>query len=326
MWARLAKHWFLVSLAVCFSLGFCFAHPLRPLLDLAWLRNSIVFAVMWAMGVTLHAEAIRQSLVKPRASLLAIAINVLFVPLLALPWRWVLPLDLFGGLFVTSIVPCTLASASVWTRKAGGDDSISMMTTVVTNLACVIVVPLGIFLVLAQQAEIDPVAQVKKLTLLVVLPLILAQIMRRLGADAWADRNRFRLASAAQFGILSMVVFGSIASATMASDEAGASGVRWVAGAGVLLAAVTVHCVALYFGIVAARSLSLGPESQIAVGISGSQKTLMIGLQIAIDCGVSVVPMIVYHLSQLVIDTVIADRWKRAHERTRGPVGAADRS
>jgi sodium/bile acid cotransporter 7 len=314
MWARLAKHWFLLSLAVCFSLGFYFAHPLRPLLDLAWLRNSIVFVVMWAMGVTLHAEAVRQSLVKPRPSLLAIAINVLFIPLLALPWRWVLPADLFGGLFVTSIVPCTLASASVWTRKAGGDDSISMMTTIVTNLACVIVVPLGIFLVLAQQAEIDAVAQVKKLTLLVVLPLMLAQIMRRLGADAWADRNRFRLASAAQFGILSMVVFGSIASATMATDQAGDSGVRWVAGAGVLLAAVMVHCAALYFGIVVARALSLGPESQIAVGISGSQKTLMIGLQIAIDCGVSVVPMIVYHLSQLVIDTVVADRWKRARE------------
>jgi sodium/bile acid cotransporter 7 len=36
----------------------------------------------------------------------------------------------------------------------------------------------------------------------------------------------------------------------------------------------------------------------------------MVGLQIAIDCGVSVIPMLVYHLSQLIIDTVIADRWK----------------
>ncbi len=324
MWARIAKHWFLVSLAVCFSFGFYFAHPLRPLLDLAWLRNSIVFAVMWAMGVTLHAETVRQSLARPRPSLLAIAINILLVPLLALPWRWVLPENLFGGLFVTSIVPCTLASASVWTRKAGGDDSVSMMTTVVTNLACVVVVPLGIFLVLAQQAEIDAVSQVEKLALLVVLPLILAQIMRRLGAEAWADRNRFRLASAAQFGILSMVVFGSIASATMASGEPGASGVRWVAGAGVLVAAVTVHCVALYFGIAVARAVSLGAESQIAVGISGSQTTLMVGLQIAIDCGVSVVPMIIYHLSQLVIDTIVADRWKQARDVISGQEGDGD--
>jgi sodium/bile acid cotransporter 7 len=39
----------------------------------------------------------------------------------------------------------------------------------------------------------------------------------------------------------------------------------------------------------------------------------MIGLQIAIECGVSVLPMIVYHVGQLLIDTVVADRWKQKH-------------
>ncbi len=217
MWASLTKHWFLASLAICFSLGFTFAEQLRPLLEMTGLRNAIVFVVMWAMGVTLRAETIRRSLARPFPSLLAIAINVAVVPLLCVPWMWLLPEGLFGGLFVTSIVPCTLASASVWTRKAGGDDSIAMMTTVVTNLACVIIVPLGIWLVLSQQAEIDAVAQVKKLALLVVLPLILAQVMRRLGAAAWADRNRLRLSHGGQMGILAMVVFGAVASATSAS-------------------------------------------------------------------------------------------------------------
>ena len=54
-----------------------------------------------------------------------------------------------------------------------------MMTTVVTNLACVIVVPVGILLVLAQQTQIDVVGQVQKLALVVVAPLVsdvLAQI------------------------------------------------------------------------------------------------------------------------------------------------------
>ena len=56
--------------------------------------------------------------------------------------------------FVAAVVPCTLASASVWTRKAGGDDSISMMTTVVTNLACLLVVPIGVSLVLAETSAL----------------------------------------------------------------------------------------------------------------------------------------------------------------------------
>ena len=319
MWASLTKHWFLASLAICFSLGFTFAEHLRPLLEMTGLRNAIVFTVMWAMGVTLRAETIRRSLAKPFPSFLAIAINVAVVPLLCAPWVWVLPKDLFGGLFVTSIVPSTLASASVWTRKAGGDDSIAMMTTVVTNLACVIVVPFGIWLVLSQQAEIDAVAQVQKLAWLVVFPLVLAQVMRRLGASRWADRNRLRLSFGGQIGILAMVVFGSVASALSAGGGESQAAMGWIAGAGVLLAANVVHCSALTIGILSARAASLGRASQIAIGIAGSQKTLMVGLQIAIDCGVSVVPMIVYHLSQLVIDTIVADRWRRgSHEAESG--------
>jgi sodium/bile acid cotransporter 7 len=193
-----------------------------------------------------------------------------------------------------------------------------MMTTVVTNLACVIVVPIGIWLVLSKNAEIDAVDQVQKLGALVVFPLILAQAMRRLGADRWADRNRMRLSFCGQLGILAMVVFGSVASAASAGGDDWLGAIPWLAGVSVLIAAVVVHCMALYLGIIFARSANLPRESQIAVGFAGSQKTLMVGLQIAIDCGVSVVPMIIYHLSQLVIDTIVAERWKRgASEQNR---------
>ena len=310
MWAGLKKHWFLTALAICFAGGYLFAAQLKPLLGMTLLRSGLVFAVMWAMGVTLHADTIRRSIAKPLPSLLAIAINMALVPVLCLPTRWLLPDSLFGGLFVTAIVPCTLASASVWTRKAAGDDSIAMMTTVVTNLACVVVVPLGILLVLSQQAEIDAAEQVRKLAIVVVLPLVLAQLMRRAGAAGWADRNKKRLAVFGQTGILMMVVFGAVASATMV-QRAGEKAGGWTTLLLLVVAAATLHTAALYFGVTTARLLKMKRASQIAVGIAGSQKTLMVGLQIAIDCGVSVIPMLVYHLCQLVIDTLIADRWHR---------------
>ncbi|MGI9475050.1 MAG: bile acid:sodium symporter family protein [Rubripirellula sp.] len=312
MWAKLAKHWFLASLAICFAWGYFAAELWRPLLEMRLLRDGIVFVVMWAMGVTLRPDAIRNSLAKPIPSLLAIATNVLLVPLLSLPTMLWLPDRLFGGLFVTAIVPCTLASASVWTRNAGGNDSVAMMTTVVTNLACVVVVPLGIMLVLASHADIDVVAQVPKLFAIVVVPLILAQFTRRLGADQWADRNKTRLSILAQCGMLIMVTFGAATSAGMVGQAAASESTPWLVGALLLLSAVGVHCVALACGITTAKLLHVERESQIAVGIAGSQKTLMVGLQIAIDCGVSVIPMIIYHLAQLVIDTVVVERWKSA--------------
>ena len=316
MWASLTKHWFLTALAICFAVGYFGASSLKPLLEMTLLRSGVVFVVMWAMGVTLQADTIRRSMTRPFPSLLAIAINVAVVPLLCLPTMWLLPEKLFGGLFVTAIVPCTLASASVWTRKAAGDDSIAMMTTVVTNLACVLVVPLGILLMLSQQAEIDVAQQVSKLTIVVVVPLLLAQVMRRFGAATWADRNKPRLSMLGQVGILVMVVFGAISSATMV-DQAGAAvtAISWGSLALLVVAAATVHTLALCFGVMIARGFQLARPSQIAIGIAGSQKTLMVGLQIAIDCGVSVIPMLVYHLSQLVIDTIVAERWKRKSDQ-----------
>lgn len=313
MWASLTKHWFLTALAVCFLIGYTAAGTLRPTLEWTTFRSGLVFAVMWAMGVTLRADTIRNSLARPGGALLAIGINVLVVPILCLPAWWLLPETYFGGLIVTAIVPCTLASASVWTRKAGGDDSIAMMTTVVTNLACIVVVPLGIWMALEQQAELGAAQQVKKLALVVVFPLLLAQSMRRFGLANWADRWKPRLSIFGQFGILVMVIFGAIASGVAVDQAGGQSGNHhqgWLALAILVMSAAAVHFVALCIGIGSARVFKMDRPSQIAVGIAGSQKTLMVGLQIALDCGVSVIPMLAFHLCQLVIDTIVAERWR----------------
>ena len=37
----------------------------------------------------------------------------------------------------------------------------------------------------------------------------------------------------------------------------------------------------------------------------------MVGLLLAIDLGVSILPMVTFHLGQLFVDTLIADRWAR---------------
>ncbi|NNE00855.1 MAG: transporter [Pirellulaceae bacterium] len=314
MWGLLTKQWFLIALAICFATAYLLAETLAPLLEMTILRGSIVFVVMWAMGVTLKADTIRQSIHQPIPSLLAITINMLVVPLLCIPTQWVLPPHLFGGLFVAAIVPCTLASASVWTRKANGDDSIAMMTTVVTNLACIAVVPIGISLVLSQQAQVDAMMQIKKLSILVVLPLVLAQIMRRVALAPWADRNKSRISVFSQIGILAMVVFGAVASGNFLSSDK-TSSTTWIAGIVIVSAAAAIHVGALWLGIVVAKRTGQTRDRQIAVGIAGSQKTLMVGLQIAIDCGVSVIPMLIYHFNQLVIDTIIAARWKDASSR-----------
>lgn len=308
----LKSNWFLLALAFTFVLGYFSSEWLEALAKLGTLRSVLVMSVMWAMGITLRADAIRDSIRRPAASLLAIGLNVFFVPLLCFGvMSWLTP-EMGGGLFVAGLVPCTLASASVWVRKAGGDDSIAIITTTVTNLATIAVVPIGIQLVLSTQSEVSAMAQMQKLALFVVAPLGVAQLMRRLGCAAWADRNKKRLSLAAQIGILVMVAFGAVVSRSYGDgpDATSSFGMLLL----VALLALAVHVIALFTGIGASRGLGLSRESQVAVGIAGSQKTLMVGLQIAIDCGVSVLPMMIYHASQLVFDTVLVQWWSKAEK------------
>lgn len=283
-----------------------------PLAHSSQFRSGIVIFVMLLMGWTLQPRVVVRSARQPAASLLAIGINVFGVPLLAWPTLWILPPDLAGGLIVASLVPCTLASATVWTRAAGGDDAVAMVTTVVTNLLCFVVAPVGLWLILDRVAETDVTGQMKGLFLQVVAPLIAGQMLRRLGFGVWGDRNKVPLSTVAQVGILVMVLLGSVLSAERLPPDSSQTVVMLLLTT--CLAAV-IHVSAVALGFFASRSLGAETAQQRAVAISCGQKTLMVGLQLALDAGVSVIPMIVYHISQLVIDTLLVKYWVRQDER-----------
>lgn len=310
MWGLISRQWFLPALLISLGIGFGLTDQVRPLAEIATLRSSITAAVLFLMGLTLNAKSVARSIRQPGPAMLAIGLNTFLLPLLALPSLWLLSPEMAGGLIVTALVPSTLASAAVWTRKAGGDDATAMIVSVVTNLACFLVAPIGLWLILGRVTEISARDQIVSLAAWVVLPMIAGQAVRRLFLAAWASEHRGSLSTVAQMGILVMVCFGSVASADRihgGSPDGG--GAAEIVPAGVM--AITIHCVAMAISIAASRRLGHPPATQIAVGISASQKTLMVGLQIALDGEVSVLPMIIYHVGQLMIDTVIVQRWAK---------------
>ncbi len=272
---------------------------------------------MLLMGWTLQPRSIARSIRQPLPALLAICINIVVVPLLAWSVGWLLPAELGGGLMIASLIPCTLASASVWTRAAGGDDAVAMMTTVVTNLLCFVVAPVGIWMLLGQQVKTDIASQMQGLLVQVVVPLIVGQGLRQVGLAAWADHHKAAIANVAQLGILVMVLLGAVISAETAlptgtSTKSGGLGSAAAIAATAILAWL-VHIAAVAVGYYAAAVCGIARPQQLAIAISGGQKTLMVGLQLALGCGVSVLPMVLYHVGQLFIDTLLVRWWTRTH-------------
>ena len=260
------------------------------------------------------------SLRRPLAPLLACGVNLGLLPLFAWVIAAPLPTEMRLGLYVAAATPCTLASASVWTRRAGGNDAVAIMVTVLTNLSCFVITPLWMVFFTGRSVDSESVqlgAMVYKLGLLVVLPMAGAQLLRRLShkVGGWAVANKTALSVGAQLGILTMVLVGAIRTG-MRLREPGSGGLA-LPFVAMLVAVLVLHLTMLFAGVFLGRVLGLRREDRIAVGFAGSQKTLMVGLQVAVDHGLSILPMVTYHVGQLLADTVVADWF-----RTRGEAEA----
>ncbi len=318
----LVQRWFLLALAAVMAAGFAsvreaaVADTVTALAESAPIRHGVVATVMFLMALPLEARAMWRTIRRPGPPVLAIGMNWLVLPLLM--WLFVqlagaywLSRDMALGMLVVSTVPCTLASAAVWTRRAGGNDAVSIMVTVVTNATCFLVTPLWLLQMTGQSSKFDARQIVVTLALVVVLPMVIAQLLRLIRPIGWwATRQTTRLGVSAQFGVLAVIFFGTVQTAQRLEASAGRPVI--VELSVVLLGVTGIHLATLLSGMAAARACRMTRPDQIAVGIAGSQKTLMVGIQVCLELGFNIVPMIAYHISQLLVDTLIADRLRRA--------------
>jgi sodium/bile acid cotransporter 7 len=317
----LVQRWFLILLAIVLTVGISQWQALRPVGDARWLRDGVVATVLFLMALPLNTAVMVKSLRRPGAALLGFAINLGLVPVAAWVVSWGVRSDTAAGLLVAATTPCTLASAAVWTRRAGGNDAAAILVTILTNATCFLITPLWLTVLLGSQTRDVriPVGDMAgKLGLLVVLPMALAQLLRTCRPVAqWATHHGKSLSTAAQCGILTMVLIGAIHTGQKLSEQPAAEAFALTDWLAMIAAVLGVHLAMLWFGFALAGALGMRREDSIAVGIAGSQKTLMVGLQVALDCGLLILPMVVYHVGQLLVDTIIADRWRRAAKKER---------
>ena len=313
----LLTYWFLLALASVLAVGIAFGPQLKWLADFKWLRDGIVASVLFLMALPLEASMMWRAVRRPWGPLLAVAMNFGLLPLFAWSISGLLSADLSAGLLVAACTPCTLASVSVWTRRAGGNDAIAIVVTVITNLVCFVVTPAWLKWMTGRNDAANTIqlgSMIGQLAVQVVLPMVLAQIVRLYRPlGRWSTKKKFELGLTAQVGILCMVLMGAIQTGARLF---GLSPVPTSLFDFLLMVAVvlTVHVAMFWFGFALARFFGMTRGDQIAIAFAGSQKTLMVGLQVSMALGVSILPMITYHVGQLLIDTVFADRLAKGGE------------
>jgi sodium/bile acid cotransporter 7 len=307
------RHWFLIALATVLSAGFAWPMQLAPVADVvprSWLIATVLFLMALPMPLTQLAATVRNS----GPAWLAVAINSGLAPILGWGAGTILPASLSTGLLIATAVPCTMASAAIWTRRGGGNEASVLLVTIVTSLACFLVLPAWLWLFLSAEVAIDFSALAIDLLLRVVLPIFAAQVLRQVGdIGGWATKHRIALSTLSQIGILFMLLAGAVTSSQVLGDSSAntPSSFDWLL---LIVAIVGVHCLLLWIGWELSRRLGFPYAERVAVAMAGSQKTLPVGLEVAAKFGgLTVLPMVLYHVAQLVIDTLVVERLRVRH-------------
>jgi len=329
--AFLKKHWFLVGLVALVTGGLSVGMAIPADVLAEWESGNgfgavvadaprwITRIVLFLMAFSLDSGKLRESLRFPLPVLWASLVNSVAIPLAGWGLMGIQGDQSFQvGLMIAASVPCTLAAVSVWTRKAGGNDAVSLLTTLLTNTLCFLITPFWLNLATSKlsggQAELEVVQMMERLLYVVLVPTILGQAARLIpAAGRFATEHKPRIGITAQ-GLILVLVFA--AASLKAGPQLRTGGVAAGAIAIVWACCLVIHLAAMTVGGLGARLMGFSREDRIAVLFGSSQKTLPIGVYLATspEIGIAamnpfaVFPMLMFHASQLFVDTIIAGR------------------
>lgn len=328
------RRWFLLSLVTLITTGLA-AGSLGDAASVERLRllvpaRPVTAFVLLLMAFSLNSQQLKASFRSPAPVLWASLTNFGLLPFLGLllvPMQ--LTPDFQIGLMIAVSTPCTLAAASVWTRKAGGNDAVSLLTTLATNTFCFVLTPLWLTAGTAKSIDLSLTDLMQRLVVVVLVPTLIGQGLRlNTRAASFATRHKTPLGVVAQSCVLLLVFLSALGGGVQLQKADIATQL-----AGVLLVwgtCIAIHVLVLAVAWWGGGVFGFARKDRIATAFAGSQKTLPIGVYLATDAATfggpdvvdglpvpfAVFPMLMFHASQLFIDTLIADRFAKTSDDT----------
>ncbi|MDE8651027.1 bile acid:sodium symporter family protein [Novosphingobium album (ex Liu et al. 2023)] len=224
----------------------------------------------------------------------------------------VVPASLALGFLYLGVLPSTVQSATVYCSLARGNVASSVVAAALLNiLAVFLTVPLYSLLAGSEAQVFDGTTLVKVLTML-LLPFLIGQGLQTVTHE-WVMHHRAAIAMMDR-GVIALGVYVAFSGAVGDGIWSRMDPVAWLAvllGCGLLLAFA-------YGGAwLLGGALRLSRGDRISLLFAGGQKSIAMGAPLATllfppaTAGTVLLPLLVYHLSQMVAAAPIAGRLAR---------------
>lgn len=303
------RYWLALAIVVTVLFAWLFPGPALTLPKI-YLLDVGVIAIMFMGSLKLTPSRFKDAASRPHLPLLALIQTFAVAPIVSLGIAHV-----FGfrgpeeqiAVLICSTQASTLATGIVLTEVANGDVALAMVITVLNNIATVFLTPLAFRLLADTSIEVDYWSMATEIAVKIVLPVFVAQAVRKPLAS-FVKKNSRKLSITSQLIIL-MYIYAGVA-----------AGIEKLQGQGDIVPKVIVIVICLHFALLlinstVARLTIKTPGGRTAFVLTSSQKTLPAAMLIwkGYFPGLPLGPIIAvsYHLTQLVVDSILAPGFKR---------------
>lgn len=284
--------------------------------------TTVGIAILFFLhGAKLSREAVIQGMLHWKMHALVFAFTFAIFPVIGLLAKPVLePLlgqQLYWGFLFMCFLPSTVQSSIAFTSIAKGNVAGAVCSASFSNIIGMFITPILVsYFILGQsQHGFDPTQSIVQITLLLLVPFVLGQLLR-----PYVFPYMIKLPSlvkAFDQGSILMVVYGAFSSAVVAG--------LWHQISGLALLYLVLACSVLLTIVMLLASylpkwLGFHHADQVTIFFCSSKKTLASGVPMAQilfigqPLGMIVLPIMIFHQIQLMVCGVIANRWSKSKQ------------
>ncbi len=259
--------------------------------------KPLIFGAMFVMGIRQDFSSFLSSIKDFKSIFFCLAGSFIIMPLLGYAIGKIFfstDFLMFTGVMICSAVSTTMVSAIVWTGITKGNESLAMVLSIITSIACVFAAPFILYVSLKATIAIPVGKMIKDLFVIIIFPVIISQIIRH-----YLRMDYGKLSKVSK--ILGQVIILSVI--MMATSTP--TGFGYMVIASVLGAAVLQYLTISIFSYNVSKLFTSKPNA-VAIMYCSSQKALSTAALISMtyfDPATSIY-VLVYHIFQQIMGQV----------------------